>query len=358
MKFTTDKKSFKEAIARIANVADKKSTVAVLGFIRIRAADAHVTLTATDLEMQASVTIPADVVTPGETMAPAENLIAISRNLRGDIEITHTGDKITAKSGSAKFTLPTLNPADFPEFAPLAADGFTVSGAEFSRIMGEAIIAHDASGTRPNLEGVHLTCGNELLTAVATNGQIMAVSSIPFTGEIEAITVPVKATKEIISLAGSSEGVHVATDGNRLLVRSDNGEVLTKLLGGDFPDWRRILPRSDMSTATVGIKDLRDAVNAASSVTDGKINIVSLAFDDDRVHVSGRGGDNRTATDEIPAVIEGDNLTVSYNAKYILGAVSAVDAGEFVIHYQENGPTKFAPVGMENTFYLVMPLRS
>lgn len=360
MRFTIDYKSLNSAVSAIQGAVARKSTISMLEHVYVNASGESVTLRATDMDMQASITTDAAVETEGECLIPGNALSGIAKRARGDVTFTLDVGHVTITTGRSKVTLPVLPVDQFPYL--INPDGVSVDmdGDVFSDLIRNTQFACERhQGGREYLEGVHITSRDGMMYGVATNTHVMAIASADCPTAFDGLTIPMQSLNQIVGMAAKHTSVTLTFADGKFALKGDGFEFVTKTIDGQFPDYERVIPKGNDKSMTTDLAPFREAIDIASIVADGKVKAVTLDMsqDNNSVSLTMSGGDGRQAENVIDCEADCD-LTVKYNVSYILGALNALDCSSIRFEFGEaNGPCILKDPDDPYTQFIIMPMR-
>ncbi|MEG2212832.1 MAG: DNA polymerase III subunit beta, partial [Clostridiales bacterium] len=216
--------------------------------------------------------------------------------------------------------------------------------------------------------GILMEISKETIIMVATDTHRLAKGECKWQGEGEAsLIMPCRTLQEIARLAvNEEENIKLTANKNQAYFRLGNLTFTSRVIVGQYPDYNQVLPSENLFSyfAVINNHRLCDALERAAlisrDVTRGKGNIVRLNFEKNKVVMSAEVPDEGTIKEEIPAAVEGEELTVNYNARYLLEALKVIDE-ENICFRLTGATTPGIIVGdsekEQNYFYLVLPVR-
>lgn len=359
MKLTAEKTALQKALTALSSIVQKREVVPVYAHVRLDASGGKLRISATNGEIEARTEIAADVVEPGECLAPGGNLTELVKRFKADVSMEIDGQALKVKSGRARSTLPTLPVDQFPAFGTFDGASFTVHASDLRRLLGDVAFAQDDSDVRAYLCGVYLVGDGESLTAVATNGHHLAKATISHASEFGGVIVGSKAVAEVQKLCDRAEcELTVTLDQGRMAIEGGGERMTFKLVDGQFPNYEGVIPRNHPNAARVNVRDMRDAIGLAVAISDDKVRAVKLGVSGNSIAVTGRGADGRDAADEVACELEGEGMDGGFNARYLLNMLSAIESERAEIRFATGtDPILITPEGDDGCEYVVMGMR-
>jgi DNA polymerase III subunit beta len=361
VKFRCDRDALSEALQTVQRGVSSRPGIPALTGVLVDAADGgELTLTTTDLEVSARLAIDVQVHEPGRVLVPAR-LFADTVKSFSDAPVEFDADQGQAEIRCAAFegALRLLPADDFPSLQPPAGNRVTVEAARFAEAVGQVGKAASRDEARPVLTGVLLEISREGFTMVATDSYRLAVRDLVATadGEAKAI-VPERAITEAGRAAGNEEkgGIELLVEESQVSFRIGPLTLTSRLIEGEFPNYRQLLPEGYDNRLTVSRQQLMDAVRRVGLMA-RDTTPVRLEFNALGVKLSSSSPDVGQAVEAVEARYEGEDLTVAFNPAYLADGL-AVSAGESVRVEVRDGLKPGIVRGESDEFtYLVMPVR-
>lgn len=364
MQITIPRDELLKPISLVAGVVERRQTLPILSFIKVRQSGRRLVLTGTDLEIEMS----AEIITgegEAEFTVPARKLLDICRALPEDTNITLTrqGEKILLKAGKSRFTLQTLAPKDFPAIDAAAWElALTVKQSVLKLLFERTQFCMAQQDVRYYLNGLCLELGSTETRAVATDGHRMAISAAeaPSTVASRQIVVPRKGIHEMARLLEMSEElVDVQIASNHLRLRTNSGVVFTtKLIDGRFPDYTKVVPTNLSKTVGLDRVAFREALGRVAILSNEKYRGVRLNLNSGSLSVSAHNPEQEEAVEEIDADYRGEGLEIGFNVNYLIEAVNAVSSSTIQLGLNDaNSSCVLWGPDDVGTRYIIMPMR-
>src|SRR3712207_2102181 len=271
MKLTTTRDDLFAHLQTVTRAASTRSAIQALSGVQISASGGAVELRATDMEIGLRVPLPATVEREGAVVLPARLLVDVVRALPAKdvaLELRPAEQDVEIKAGSATFHIRTLRLEDFPPF-PEVEEGERVEVPAKAFIETVARVARSASRdeTRPVLTGILVSASSDELRMVATDSYRLAVKETkletPLAGDLEA-NVPARALQELARIAADAERLGVAVRTNQVVFDVDGVVLSSRLIDGQFPNYRQLLPETYEHELRMPAGELADVVRRIS----------------------------------------------------------------------------------------------
>lgn len=326
---TTTKAEIGNAVKSAAGVAPSKSTMAIVTNLLIRKHGDGVTFTASDLELEmhykASIAGDDFAVT-----VPAKKFGQIISALKSDDKISMTldGNKLLVKAGRSRFNLATLPAEDYPEMPEYKASDaakFEITQAALHKAIGSVSHAMAIADIRTYLNGVHLV-SDGVLTAVATDGHRLATIKTDVPCPKFSTILPKKAADELMRQLKPVDSI-VSVEINDRYALFDLGSltIKSKLIEGRFPDWERVIPRTNDNLVIAGKSEILDSIARASILANDRLNSALVKVDGNVLSVACKNLDGEESNDEIEVQHDGATIECGFNFHYLRDAASAID---------------------------------
>jgi DNA polymerase-3 subunit beta len=375
---------FADAVAWTARALPARPTVPVLAGMRLHASGDELTLSSFDYDVSALAKIAVDTQAPGSALVSGRLLAEISRSLPGrPVQISSDGGRAVLTCGSATFNLLTMPEDEYPALPEMPPAAGTVGSDAFATAVGQTAVAAGRDDTLPSLTGVRIEIERDTLTLISTDRYRLAVRELRWTPArpdlSAAVLVPARAltdtarsltTAAEVSIALALPGEDVSSPGASAYGTGGDGMIgfeaggrrtTTRLLSGEFPRYRTLLPSTVNATAEVSTSLLAESVRRVALVAE-RNTAVKLSFSQGQVTLEAGTGDEAQADEVIEAGFDGDDLTIAFNPNYLLDGLTSIDSDMTRIAFTEPGKPalltgKPGPDTSPDYRYLLMPFR-
>ncbi len=359
MKLTIERSALVTALAKVTAIVEKKNTIPILANVVLTADDGILTIKGTDLDIEVTDSVAADVDEQGTTTVAADTLSNIAKKAPSGSLISMSEEKghLTVTFGRSRFKLATLSADDFPVMASSEYDAeFEIDADNLSRLFGKSAFAMSSEETRYYLNGVYLHSTEEGITAVATDGHKLAKVTYDAHYEFPGVIVPRKTVAELRKSI-TDDPVTVSVSDTKIRFVSGDTVIVSKVIDGTFPDYTRVIPQDLPHSAVVVAADVRAASDRVAMVTDDKSRAVALDIGEVSIALQSKGGLDE-ANDEVDADVNGDAMRIGFNSRYLADALAQCDGGEVMIKYKDaSSPCVILPGEDVNFLAVVMPMR-
>lgn len=372
MKFKMPAGVLTKTVDVVSSVSERKNTIPILGNMLMRTVGkTAIQFRATDLDMEITQEVAADVLEDGDTTVPARLLHDLVRKLAAGQDVQFDLPKgehqATVTSGRSRFKLQTLPATDYPELAhgPYQNE-FRMAAPDLFDFFESVQFAISSEETRYYLNGIYLHTQNdpERLLAVATDGHRLAKMEIDCpagAAQMKGIIVPRKTVSEVMKLAkalGKDDKVTISVSETKVMFEAGNTTLVSKLIDGTFPDYTRVIPQANNIFAKVDTKIFAAAVDRVATISSERGKAVKLTFKPNELHLNVNNPDAGSGHDIIDIDYDAEPLEIGFNARYLIDIMTAVWKGETKLHLQDAGsPTIVSNEGAKGLLIVLMPMR-
>lgn len=367
-----------EAVNWSSRSISPRPAVAVLSGVRIEATDDGVEFSSYDYEVSSRVTVAAEeIVEPGIAVVDGKLLSETARSLpsRADLVTFKTEDNyLHITCGSFKQNLIMMRAEEYPPLPVMPPEAGKVDAQAFAHSISQVAVAASRDETLPLLTGISLEVRPDKLYLLATDRYRMALKEMPWTsseGGEQDLVVKAKnlsdAAKNIASAGDIEIAVPQGDEPARLIGLGANGRVFTSQINdGSYPDVRRLFPEPINVTAVVKVSEFIETARRVAIVSSNLSNQqISLRFTSGTLEfLAGNGGEN-SASDTIPALLNGPDITVAFNSKMLLEGLGAIDEPYARLSFKDETKPVVITGQKEETGednlefrYLIMPIRT
>ena len=337
MKALCNREGLLAAFGMVAGVVPARSPKPILQNVKMVVdADEGTTLLATDLEVGIRYRVlGVKVDRPGAVILPTQRFQQILRATADpELAVEVHGDKLVVRGLHAEFTLPSEDPALYPEVPDFAAAAYhVVAAADLRRLIRRTIFATDVESTRYALGGVLVELTDSTITMVGTDGRRLAKMSAPAEAEGGAQppggspVVPVKALKLIERNLGDDDPpVHLAIQqGTAALIRTDRAVIYSRLVEGRFPRYQDVFPGSVEVKVPMEVGPLLSAVEQASIVTSEESRGVDFSFGEGLLKLTSEAADVGESRVEVPITYDGKPVEITFDPRYLVDALKTLE---------------------------------
>lgn len=372
MKFVIDKPVFLKTLQRVQGIVEKRNTMPILSNVSLEAQKDSLTLIATDLEVYIKDSVKANVSQEGAVSVNARKLFEIIKELYDEkVEISvNKENKVTIKSGKARFNIMGLSSADYPAFPLMDETSFnSINSDKLKEMIEKTAFAVSTDETRYNINGFLFETDGPILRLVATDGHRLALiekkdeeGSIGKENKIK-VLLPRKGVAEFKKLLDESgeektSGVMLAITQKNAVIKKGDTTINIRLLEGEFPDYKKVIPKDNNQTVIADKDTLLSSLKRVSILSTDKIKGVKFKFTKNKLELSCESPDVGDATEEVDIEYSGETIETAFNARYIVDMIETTDNQKIKIELKDNlNSGVFRPEGANEYTYVIMPMR-
>ena len=367
MKFRVERDALADSVAWAARTLPSRPSLPILAGLLLETDASGLIVSSFDYETSSRVGVDADVTEHGRALVPGRLLADISRALpAAPVNISLEGSRVGVVCGKSTFALPTFPVEDYPSLPAMPESSGSLGGGEFAHAVAQVAIAAGRDDTLPTLTGIRVEIDGATVTLAAADRYRLAVREFTWTPaspklEVQAL-VPARTLADTAkSLAGAElVNLSLAEGGEGLMgFEGDGRRTTTRLLDGEFPKYRSLLPSESLAVASISTAQLVDSVKRVALVAE-RNTPVRLAFSGNEVTLRAGAGDEAQATESLDCTFDGDDIDIAFNPQYLLDGLSALDAAETRMSFtQSTRPAVLSAGGDDDGDYryLLMPVR-
>lgn len=368
MKILCSKELLNSAVQTVQKGVASKTQLPILTGIYLHANDNKLELQATDYEIGIKCIIDANVEQPGTIVLSGRYFQEMVKKLPGEtVEISSSQEDRTIRimSNTAQFNLLSLPAEEFPVLKSLTSENvITIKDNVLRELIRKTAFASAADEARPIFTGGLLECGNHEISMVATNTHRLALKKDHVETEFDNIKmiIPAKILTELARIMVSDVPMDVTVSWlrNQVAFSFDNVYIISRLIEGQFPDYRKVIPPNFATSVILNTDQFLDAVERVSLLArDGDYNVVKLSFKEDSVMISSNNPDIGKACESVPATITGNEVEIAFNVKYIVDILKNITSEQLVFSLNTPlSPASVKPLDDESYTYIVTPVRT
>ena len=362
MKFRCEREILAEALSTAGRAATSRTgTLPVLSGVRLDVAGGELTVTGTDLELTIRLTVPVHSDQDGSAVVPARLISDIVRALpAGAVEISLGDDEMEISAGRSQFSVRPLSLSDYPAQVEPEAEPVTLQSSEVADALRQVVRAASTDDARAVLTGVLIAADDEGLKMVATDSYRLAVRDLPqssMLGSGQKVLVPGRALAELQRILSGDSELTVRLGAREAVFESGETRLTTRLIEGEYPNYRNLLPSAYPNLLTVGREALLEALRRVKILAQDSTP-VRLTLAGDTLQLTAITQDVGNAHEEIDAGYDGAEMTVAFNPDYLASGIDAVEGDEITLATMDPmKPAVLRGVGHDEYLYLLMPVR-
>jgi DNA polymerase-3 subunit beta len=350
-----------DALSVANRAASGRSTLPVLSGLRLELSGDRLMVTGTDLDLTIRLELAVAGLDDGVVVVPARLVTDIVRSLPpGSVEIGLADDDVTITSGRTQFAVRPYSADDYPRLPTPAEHSVVIGAAELGTALSQVVRAASTDEARPILTGVLLTAEADGLRLVATDSYRLAVRDLPGQHVLSAdqkVLVPSRALSELQRLLGEGGELVLRLGERDATFEIGPTRLTTRLIEGEFPNYRQLIPQSYPNRFTVARDELLEAIRRVKILARDATPL-RLELSTDAVRLTAITQDLGNAVEELDGRLEGNEMTVAFNPDYLAAGVEAAGADEITLETLDAlKPAVVRGVGRPEFLYLLMPVR-
>jgi DNA polymerase-3 subunit beta len=377
MKFIIQRDKLVQSVQDVLKAVSSRTTIPILTGIKIVATEEGVTLTGSDSDISIESFIPSEedgtenveVKASGSVVLQARFFSEIIKKLPMDtVELEVQNQFVTTiRSGKSEFNLNGQDAAEYPHLPQIEEDSvFKLPTDLLKNIIRQTVFAVSTSETRPILTGVNWKLENHELTCIATDSHRLALRKAKIDAENNLacnVVIPGKSLNELNKiLDDTNEQLDIVITDNQVLFKAKNILFFSRLLDGNYPDTSRLIPGESKTDITVSTKEFLQAIDRASLLArEGRNNVVKLAtLDQSALEISSNSPEVGKVVEQVQGnSVEGEELKISFSAKYMMDALKALEGNEIQINFTgAMRPFLIRTMHDDSMLQLILPVRT
>jgi DNA polymerase III subunit beta len=376
MKFIIQRDRLVQSVQDVMKAVASRTTIPILTGIKITATNSGVTLTGSDSDISIESFIPleeegdelVELKQTGSIVLQARFFNEIIKKLPMDsVEIRVENQFQTIiRSGKAEFNLNGLDAEEYPHLPQIEEENIIKLPTDLLKtLIRQTVYAVSTSETRPILTGVNWKIENGELICIATDSHRLAMRKAKLQGEAQGnynVVIPGKSLNELSKILDDTQDtVDIVITENQVLFKAKHLLFFSRLLEGNYPDTSRLIPNESKTDVILNTKDFLQAIVRASLLGEGKNNVVKLTtFNSNFIEISSNTPEIGKVEEEVQVEsIEGEELKISFNAKFMMDALRALEGSDIQISFTgAMRPFVIKSLNDESMLQLILPVRT
>jgi DNA polymerase-3 subunit beta len=376
MKISTLQENFKNGLFVVSHIAGKNINLPILNNVMIEAKEKNIRLITTDLEIGIKCLVRGKIEQGGSFTVDSKIIseyISLLPNKKIDIEKKE--NKLLIKSENYKTNIKGQEADEFPLIPKIDRKTYyKINTDDFKKALSQVIFAVSTNETRIELSGVLFNFNKNKLILAATDSYRLAEKEINITTNTEktsekSIIVPAKTLQELIrilsgikeeAISEESKEIQFYISENQILFVIGHIELVSRIIEGQYPDYKQIIPAGSETNSTINRSELIRAVKASAIFSKTGINDINLDFPlgKKKVIVSSASGQTGENTTELDATVNGKDNGLVVNYRYLLDGLNNMDSENVKLEVTNgNTPCVIKPEKEEGYLYIIMPIK-
>ncbi len=367
MKIELNQKEFYEGIQTVSKAVSTKTTLPILSGILLKTENNKLKLVGTDLEIGIECFVDVNIIQEGEIVLPAKYLTSIVRELPNDKVILTTdqsNNTTQIKCAHAKFNIHGSLAEEFPLLPEIESGSqLSIQQDKFKEIIEQIKFAISQDENKPFLNGGLLIIEDKEIKLVATDTYRLAYRKDTITEVLESkekVIIPNKTLQELTKLLDNTEElVNILITENQILFKFSQISIVSRLIEGQFPNYKQVIPKKNKSKIIVNKNELLNATKRASLLARKDSNIIKINIDKNNLIITSNAPEIGQAYEQIPISLLGEETEIAFNAVYLMDCLKAINSEEVIIELSGSlSPGVIKPNIEDEYIYVIMPVRS
>lgn len=361
MEFKIEKDVLVNGIQTVENVITAKAALPILSHILIETQQEGLKLTATDLDIGISCVIPVEIQEPGAITIPARRFSDIIKELPSDgVEVsTKKNNLVIIKTKLCQFKIMGLAREEFPKLPEFKdKEVIKLEQADLKQMLALTSFAVSFDETRYILNGILFRIHKNNLTLVATDGKRLAIMEKKLSQDIDKdihIIVPIKTIHELNRNLKEGGELSLVLGNNQVLFDLGNIMIISRLIEGEFPDYKQVIPPPSDNKMKVDRAEFLLAVKRAALLSTPDYQAVKLEVFKNKLVVSKSTPDIGESREEVSVEYQGKEMVIGFNPNYLMDVLKNLTQGE--VEFELTDTEKPGVIRINGYVYIVLPMR-
>jgi len=366
MKVVVSKDEIQEKLSNIQNIVEKRNTMPILSHFLLDAGKKESYIIATDLETALKEPLHIKVEKEGKICIPARKMFEIVREIDGELIWESVDEQwMKIKAGASNFRLACLSSKEFPAWPGMEdMEEISINAKVLMEMIEKTVFSAGESDTRYTLNGLlfHVMPGVKT-TVVGTDGHRLALIIKTIEGtlkEEKKLIIPKKAAAELRKLLDKTEeNVKVTLCKNHILFTVGEIQFLTRLIEGTYPNYEQVIPANNEKKIMVRREEFAKTLRRVAIMSKERSNAVKMDLSENLISITSSNPDIGEARDEITVEYNGEDLSVGFNARYLIDILEAMSSEKIVMELQAPlSPVLIKEENNEDYQCVIMPMRT
>lgn len=361
MKFRCERDVLVDALATAQRATSARATLPVLSGLRLTISGSTLSVTGSDLDLTITTSAEVDGHSDGVAVLPGKFVVDIVRSLdAGAVDVGTDGDTATIRGGRSEFRLNTVSADEFPNMVEPDGEQVVLAASDLADGLKQVVRAASTDESRPILTGVLLAAEGSGLRMVSTDSYRLAVRDLPGTAPLaegQTVLVPSRALVELARALGDESEVTLVLGERDASFRLGRLHVTTRLIEGEFPNYRGLIPDTQPNRLVVDRHALLEAVRRVRLMA-RENSPVRLTMHDGQLELLAVTQDIGEASEALDAQYDGEELTVAFNPDYLVDGLEVTPGDQVSLETVDRlKPALLRPTDSDDFLYLLMPVR-
>ena len=370
MQFVIKRDILLKSLNFVQGVVEKKNTLPILSNVLLKLQENKLSIVATDLDIIFYDEIKdVNIIKQGSTTTSAAVLFDILRKIPSNSDLNFdlkSENKLSLKNEKSDFNLLCLPTDNFPSFADeFDEEEISLDGEKFLKVLNKTKISISNDDTRHYLNGVFLHTteakGRNFLTGVATDSHRLSSSSLEIANNINfnSLILPRKTVFQMCTLLSeTNDQLLVQSSENKIKFSLGNMKLISKVIDGKFPDYKKVVPINNDKKLVISSKDFIGSIERVTSVSLDRKEGVKLVINKDNIQLSVNSANSGEGNEKIKADFNSENLNISFNSKYLIDILAEIEDNNLKMNLKDSvSPVLIEDFSDKNSYYVIMPMK-
>ncbi len=362
MNIIINQKRFLTALRVVEKVVSKNTSLPILNAVLLKTDNGSLKLSATNLEIGINYWIGAKIDKEGEVAIPVRIFSDFISNITDEkIKVTADKNVVAINSEHYKTQILGMDTKDFPIIPKIKKDNsFKINTQLLKNSLTSVLDSASLSEARPELSGVYVNVVDNKIEFAATDSFRLSERIAPLKESFnKSFIIPRNTVIEVIRVVENIDGdINVSVSENQIFVYGQDFELISRLIDGRYPEYKKIIPDKFISLARLEKSEFEKNVRMAS-VFSSSISDIKLKTSKDSIEISAKNSDKGEITSHMKCDLKNRPFEISVNYHYLLDGLKTVSTGNVILEFTGDGsPLVLKPEEREDQTYVIMPLRN
>lgn len=367
MKFSCESTILAKRVGIVKKAIASSPNAPIFSGIHLTLNNKQLEMVAMDINFFMSNVLEVQGIEDGDILVPAKSFADLlakfdKEELLLEKDVNDTELNITSSKG--KFSIPLLEKNDFPPFPEFNGQQTLVLPEDkIGELIKKTVYACSTDESRPLFTGVLCEKKGDSLTFVGTNTHRLAIKHTSMAMEDSDefnMVIPSRLLREISNNIGKEvpEEVEISLQNRQILVKIGQLRIISSLIEGSFPDYRRVVPPTFTTQTVFKKNDMEKAIQRVALFSKDDYSIVRLSIAADGITLTSGISDLGQGKEIVDCHTQGEGLNIAFNSKYVMDIMKNSASDEIVMKTNNSlSPASFQPIGEDDYTYIVTPVR-
>lgn len=370
MQFNIDRETFLNALFKVQGIVEKKHTIPILSNVHMETTDDNLIISATDLEVGLKSCYSCEVKSSGKVTVSAKKIFEIIKEFPNENICVKLKDNnwLEISCKKALFNLVGLSPDEFPKFPEINNDFFEMESFLLQEMIENTIFSVSNDETKFNLTGIFIK--SELIdninhiNFVSTDGHRLSLVKKQLDQNLSdrfkaGFILPKKGLIELKKIIeNQNKVIKIGINDNLFSLIENKTTFVMRMIDGDFPDYRKVIPEKTNNVAVINVKDFNHALRRISVLSNEKSKGVKINFSKNIINITSSNTELGDAKEEMDISYNGNDISIGFNAKYLLDILNVIKSENLKFYLKDNiSPGMITPEDDMNFLSVIMPMR-